>query len=103
AAVPAIGWAWARLPRKIGIALAVFFALIAIEQIAGLQHFAREITRPVDMTQRIEYRVAKWVDANLPGQRVMVPGSIAQWFNVFSATPQLSGASYSTTPNWTQH
>src|SRR5262249_18447884 len=39
---------------------------------------------------------------HMPGQRVMVPGSIAQWFNVFSSTPQLSGASYSTTPNWTQ-
>ena len=32
----------------------------------------------------------------------MVPGSIAQWFNVFSRTPQLSGGSYSTTLNWTQ-
>ena len=33
---------------------------------------------------------------------MMVPGSIAQWFNVFTATPQLSGGSYSTTPNWNQ-
>jgi len=32
----------------------------------------------------------------------MVPGSIAQWLNVFSTAPQLSGASFSTTPNWIQ-
>jgi hypothetical protein len=32
----------------------------------------------------------------------MVPGSIAQWFNAFSTTPQLSGASFSTTPNWNE-
>jgi len=38
----------------------------------------------------------------VPGQRVMVPGSIAQWLNVFSNAPQLSGASFSTTPNWNQ-
>src|SRR6267142_6452244 len=59
---------------------------------------------PVTMTrsQRIEYRIAKWVDEHLPGERVMVTGSIAQWFNVFSGTPQLSGGSFSTSLNWTQ-
>jgi hypothetical protein len=101
-AVPAIAWASARVPRDIRIALSVFLLLVAAEHAAGLRHFADEATRPVDMTQRIEYRIARWVDSHMPGERVMVPGSIAQWFNVFSATPQLSGSSYSTTPNWTQ-
>lgn len=101
-AVPAIAWASARLPRNIRVALAVFFLSVAVEHVASLRHFAAEATRSVDMTQRIEYRIAKWVDEHMPGKRVMVPGSIAQWFNAFSATPQLSGASHSTTPNWTQ-
>jgi hypothetical protein len=100
--VPATGWIWAKLPRNIAIAAAAFFLCVAAEQLMNLRGFVASITRPVDMTQRIEYRIAKWVDANLPGQRVMVPGSIAQWFNVFSATPQLSGASFSTSLNWTQ-
>jgi hypothetical protein len=100
--VPVVGWIWAKLPRNIGIAVAAFFLCVAAEQLVSLRGFVDAVTRPVDMTQRIEYRIAKWVDANLPGRRVMVPGSIAQWFNVFSVTPQLSGASFSTSLNWTQ-
>jgi hypothetical protein len=102
AAVPAIAWAAARIPRDIRVALSAFVICVAGEQVAGLHRFTEEATRPVDMTQRIEYRIAQWVDGHMPGERVMVPGSIAQWFNVFSATPQLSGSSYSTTPNWHQ-
>ena len=88
-----------KLPRSVKIVLAFFLLSFAGEQIASHRHYAKEIIRSVDMTRSIEYRVAKWVDQNMPGQRVMVPGSIAQWFNVFSDAPQLSGASYSTTPN----
>ena len=102
-AVPALAWSATHIPRKIAIALAVFLLLFAAERLPPLLRFTDQATRPVDMASGIEYRIAKWIDANLPGQRVMVPGSIAQWFNVFSDTPQLSGASYSTTPNWTQH
>jgi hypothetical protein len=101
-AAPLIAWVWGKLPRNIGAAAAVFFVCVAAEHMPPLLRFATQATRPVDMTRGIEYRIAKWVDQRMPGQRVMVPGSIAQWFNVFSATPQLSGASYSTTPNWTQ-
>jgi cardiolipin synthase len=32
--------------------------------------YAKEITRPVNITERIEYRVGQWVDRNLPGRRV---------------------------------
>jgi len=91
-----------KLPRSVKAALAFFLLCGAGEQIVRHRHYAKEITFPADMTRHIEYRVAQWVDQHLPGQRVMVPGSIAQWFNVFSDTPQLSGGSYSTTPNWTQ-
>ena len=97
-----IGRAMERLPRNIRFALVFLLACIAAEQLANMIPFARMITRSVDITRKIEWRVAQWVDARMPGQRVMVPGSIAQWFNVFSTTPQLSGASYATTPNWTQ-
>ena len=88
-----------RLPRGIRAALALLLLSFAGEQIASHRRYAKEIIRGVDVTRSIEYRVAKWFDQNLPGERVMVPGSIAQWFNVFSDAPQLSGASYSTTPN----
>jgi hypothetical protein len=97
-----LSWAWPRIPRKIAAALVVFFLSIAAEQTLDLARFAQQTTRPVDITQKIEFRIARWVDEHIPGQRVMVPGSIAQWFNAFSDTPQLSGASFSTTPNWNQ-
>ena len=63
------------------------------------RRYAVDTIRPVEIARTIEYRVARWVDTHLPERRVMVPGSIAQWFNVFSPSPQLSGGSYSTTPN----
>jgi len=100
--VPLIALGWKRIPRKIAVALAIFLLLAATEHMPGVLRFAEESTRPVDLTRGIEARVARWVDDHMPGQRIMVAGSIAQWFNVFSSTPQLSGASYSTTPNWTQ-
>jgi hypothetical protein len=93
---------WARLPRKIAIALAAFFVSIAAEHVVPFLAFTQESTRAVDITQTIEYRIARWTDEHMPGQRIMVPGSIAQWFNAFSNTPQLSGASFSTTPNWNE-
>src|SRR5262249_40510833 len=91
-----------RLPRSVQAALALFALAIAGEQFYSHRQYAKEILKPADRAGSIEARVARWVDENLPGQRVMVPGSIAQWFNVFSSAPQLSGGSYSTTPNWNQ-
>jgi hypothetical protein len=91
-----------KLPRGIKVGLGLFVLAFAGEQMASHRHYAKNIIWPIDVTFGIEYRVARWVDNNIPGQRVMVPGSIAQWFNVFSDSPQLSGGSYSTTPNWTQ-
>jgi hypothetical protein len=101
-AVPLVSRLGARLPRSIAIALALFVLCIAAEHIMGLRRFTAQITRPVDMSGLIEYRMAKWMEERFPGQRVMVSGSVAQWLNVFTDTPQLSGSSYSTTPNWTQ-
>jgi hypothetical protein len=95
-------WMWARLPRKIALALVALFICIVVEHIAPFLRFTQEATQAVDITVTIEYRIARWTDEHMRGQRIMVPGSIAQWFNAFSSTPQLSGASFSTTPNWNQ-
>src|SRR5262249_3641175 len=47
----------------------------------------------------IEYHVAKWTEQNLPGWRVLAPGSIAQWLNTFSKVPQFTGGSFPTAAN----
>jgi hypothetical protein len=50
---------------------------------------------PTELTKTIEYRASKWVEANLPGVRVMMPGSAAQWANTFTGIRQFSGSSWS--------
>ena len=99
---PIAAFASRKIPRSIRLALTVYVLCVAAEEIALLRQFSREAARPVEVRGSIEYRIAQWVDANLRGQRVMASGSIAQWFNVYSDTPQLSGGSFSTSPNWTQ-
>jgi hypothetical protein len=94
--------AWSRIPRKIAISLIALFLAIAAERIPPFFRFSQESTRPVDIRQTFEYGMARWFESNFAGQRIMVPGSTAQWFNAFTNTPQLSGASFSTTPNWNQ-
>jgi hypothetical protein len=91
-----------RIPPRIRIALAAMLLGIALDQTASLRRAMRQNTAPVDLNAGIEARVARWFEQHLPGRRVMVPGSIAQWFNVFTASPQLSGGSFSTSPNWNQ-
>ena len=98
----AVAWVSPRIPKRVRVALALFVGCVAVEQVAFLRPFVETNTRPVDHKPRIECRVARWMEEHLPGRRVMVQGSIAQWFNVFTDMPQLSGASYSTTPNWNQ-
>jgi hypothetical protein len=39
--------------------------------------------------------VATWIARNLPDTRVMVPGTIAQWTNAFTAVPQMGGGPWS--------
>jgi hypothetical protein len=76
-------------------------ALAGIRTLAE-RSFVKRMDAPVGIVQSIEFRSAKWVGANLPGQRVMLPGSMAAWLNAFADSPQLCGQSYSTTPNWIQ-
>ena len=54
------------------------------------------------MTTTIEYRASKWAEQNLPGMRVMLPGSIAQWANAFTELQQFSGSSWSMPYNLVQ-
>ena len=78
----------------------VFLALaLAAEQVVGQRQYAKTILRPIDLTRTIEYRVAMWTAQNLPGVRVMFPGSIAQWADAFAPVTQLSGGSWSIAAN----
>ena len=91
-----------RIPPRVRVLLALPLFALAGGRVVAERRFVKRLLQPVDVAQSIEYRSAKWVDANLPGQRVMLPGSMAAWLNVFADSPQLCGQSYSTAPNWTQ-
>ncbi len=73
--------------RLVGISMACACAV----QVWNYAAFARRIVKPMDMTARSEYKVARWFGENANGARVYVPGATAFWLNAFTPTPQLTG------------
>jgi hypothetical protein len=82
------------------VALVVALLLAAARQTLLIGRFAGGLMHPVDVQRSIEYRSAKWVEENLPGERVMMAGSLGNFLNAFTRTPQLSAQPYTTAPNW---
>jgi hypothetical protein len=81
--------------RPIQVTLVCVLLALAAEQIVSHRKFAKVLLQPRDDTKTIEARASFWVEQNLPGVRVMMAGSIAQWANDFTAIPQFSGSSWS--------
>jgi hypothetical protein len=80
-----------RLPRRPRqVVTAAVVALLALQTVHSAI-YARGLIRSVDRTQLSEYRVAKWMDEHLPGQRAFISGSGTFWYNVFTDNPQLRG------------
>ena len=88
-----------RLPKMAKLVLALLLLWPAYKQVVWHRHFSKDVMKPFDITTTIEYQVAKWLESNRPGWRVVAPGSIGQWLNAFSNVPQFAGGSYSTDPN----
>jgi hypothetical protein len=87
-AAAAIG---ARLPRRarpLALALVVLFFLA---QARVYRRYAVTYAQPIDITSTVEYRMAKWFDANMQGRRVFAPGNVSLWMNMFSDVPQMAG------------
>ena len=91
-----------KLPTALKVGLLFLFFALAGEQIVSHRQFAKNILQPADVTQTIEYRTAAWAGQNLPGVRIMLPGSIAQWANDFTDVWQFSGSSWSQAYNQAQ-
>ncbi len=53
--------------------------------------YARSLVRPGNAAQSVEAETARWVEANLPGQRVFLPGSVGQWADAFGTVTQFGG------------
>jgi hypothetical protein len=99
-AVFALWPALSRLPRfwsRIGIGVA---CLLAGVQVWNYSLYGRQLMRPIDIRQTIEYRVADWLNRNGPYTRVFAPGSMSVWLNAFTDTPQLAGCCDQSSPNF---
>jgi hypothetical protein len=88
-----------KLPTAFKAGVAMLLLSLAAEQVVHARHLAKDFIRPGDNSQTIEYRVSQWIEKNLPGERVLLPGSLGLWSNAFSSTRQFSGSSWSTAPN----
>jgi hypothetical protein len=80
-----------RCPARVRIAVvAVAGAGLAL-QIVHSVVYARNLIRSVEPGQLSEYRIAKWLDQNRPGDRAFVSGSGSFLYNVFTDNPQVTG------------
>ena len=81
----------ARIPQRAAWGIGIAAALACVPIVVVQRRAAREWEKPIDIHTTIEYKTAKWLDANLPGQRVFAPGTIGFWLNAFSDAPQITG------------
>lgn len=84
-----------RFPPKARVALFLAALVPAGAQIVSYRRYAKSILRSANEEQTIEYRAAMWSEQNLPGIRIMLPGTIAQWANAFTEVQQLAGGAWS--------
>jgi hypothetical protein len=87
-------------PRTFPWAAAVLAVLFAVQTKHAI-HYAHSQIRSTDITRTAMYRMARWVDANLHGGRVLVGGGYSFYFNDFTDTPQVYGAQDPMLPNFT--
>ena len=86
-------------PRARSAVLALFLVFLAWQALC-YRDYAAGLIQSIDMTRTIQYKTAKWIDANLKGLRTMVSGDTGTWFNVFSDNPQLGAEHEPFSPNW---
>lgn len=90
---------WDRLPaRTRTVAAVVLLAGGALAFLADVRYAWRQ-TRPIPIESTIEYRMAKWFEGHMAGQRVFAPGSVSVWMNTFVDTPQMVGCCDQSVPS----
>ncbi|HSB14973.1 MAG TPA: hypothetical protein VLE22_10975 [Bryobacteraceae bacterium] len=80
-----------RSSRRLRVAAACLLVVLCVYPAIRYRKCGKRLIRPVDITQRIEYREARWAERNMAGRRVMLPGSVGFFLNVFTDTPQFAG------------
>jgi hypothetical protein len=89
-----------RLPYKMKILGVALILVFAVSQTISYRRYAKSIIRSVNISQTIEYKIAKAFAAQLGVQRALVSAQAATWLNVFSDTAQMDGGHGPFNPNW---
>jgi hypothetical protein len=92
----------ARLPRPARVGIAVAALIGAIPLLLAHRREAKDVLYPRDPARAMEYRIAQRIARDLPGQRVLLPGSIAHWANAFTDVQQFGGGEGTTAYNQIQ-
>ncbi|MDQ2948155.1 MAG: hypothetical protein M3Y27_19840 [Acidobacteriota bacterium] len=91
-----------RLPRTAYAGALVLVLILAVHQTKHFRRYARTITQGIDVTQTIEYKVAKALDRTVGESRAFVAAEAGTWLNVFSDTPQMNSGHEPFNPNWVE-
>ena len=78
---------WPRTKMAAIIAL----ALVCSVQFLNYRRYARQIIKPLQVRDTVEFQTANWFDRNMHGEAVMAMGTNSLWMNVFTNVPQLLG------------
>lgn len=77
--------------RRVAHVFLLVLVALAIPQTLTTYRFARSLIQGGEGVASIEAETARWLAANLPGERVWLPGSVAYWANAFADVPQFGG------------
>ena len=79
------------IPPRFRAALVCLILILSLFPARWDRRYARRIVKPIEISGTIEYQEAKWFEAHVPNGRVMAPGAVSFWLNVFTDTPQIDG------------
>jgi hypothetical protein len=88
-----------RLPVGASHTLAVVALILGGIQFMHVRQYARRTIISTEITQRVEYKIAKWMDENQKGQRAFISNSASFLYNVFTDNPQVFGGHEPSVPN----
>jgi hypothetical protein len=83
---------WPAFVQRTFVFLLMSFSL---EQMLSEHAYSRNLIFWHGPEKTVESRVSTWIGQSLPGVRVMLPGSIAQWADAFAPIQQVGGNSWS--------
>ena len=92
----------ARIPRAASACLLAIALPIAGVQAVRFHRSEQALTAPIDRTRTIHYRLAQWVAANLPGERVMLGGTLGTFLDEFVTADEFSAEQFTSGPNFEQ-